>query len=89
MFTLVLGIILVVYGIVFIVAFLTLPENSTRTTLEEVWPDSVILMVLMLGWVLKRVRVNDPYRLASLVLGIFMMPVSLLLIITGLQQVLP
>ncbi|WP_171025017.1 hypothetical protein [Lacticaseibacillus zeae] len=87
MFTLLLGLLLAFNGCVFITVFLKLRENDARETLEDS-PSNIILFVLLAGKVAKRLGVNDPYRRASLVGGIILVPTSLVLIVIGLGEVM-
>ncbi|MBI6596992.1 MULTISPECIES: hypothetical protein [Lacticaseibacillus] len=87
MFTLLLGLLLAFNGCVFITVFLKLRENDARETLEDS-PSNIILFVLLAGKVAKLLGVNDPYRRASLVGGIVLVPTSLVLIVIGLGEVM-
>ncbi|MEX0256380.1 hypothetical protein ABQ285_02930 [Lacticaseibacillus casei] len=64
-----------------------LRENDARETLEDS-PSNIILFVLLAGKVAKLLGVNDPYRRASLVGGIVLVPTSLVLIVIGLGEVM-
>ena len=87
MFTLLLGFLLAFNGCVFIAAYFKLRENDTREILE-VSPFGIVLFVLLAGEVAKLLGVNNPYRSASLVGGIVLMPTSLVLIAIGLGEIM-
>ncbi|QVI34267.1 hypothetical protein BVJ53_09935 [Lacticaseibacillus chiayiensis] len=87
MFTLLLGFLCAFNSCVFVGAFLKLRENDAQETLGDS-PFGIMLLVLLAGWFFKRLGVNNPYRRASLFFGIVLIPVSLILIVIGVEEVM-